>query len=100
MSNENKTPTNKEYEEILVENKILQDQLNDQINKYKQLSTEIGTLTFENEDLDYELRKEKKENEKLIKENEKLIKEIKELREFKKEIESSKMWKFKTSFKK
>ena len=67
------------------ENKILRQQLEEQINAHKKLSVEYGQLLFKTEDLE-------QENRKLEQENQELRNKIKELEKFKKEVENSRGW--------
>lgn len=70
----------------------LQEELTTQKSNYKRLSSELGQSIFENEDLDMENRKLKREIEELKEEN-------KKLKAFKEEVESSTSYKIKSIFK-
>lgn len=83
---------NQEIIDLRNENEYLKNELMSQKSRYKTLSTELGQSIFENEDLDLE-------NRKLKKEIEELEEEIKRLKKFKQEVESSTSWKVKKMFK-
>ncbi len=83
---------NQEIINLTKENDYLKKELEEQKYHYKQLSTEVGQLIFNNEDLE-------EENRKLKQKIENLKEEIDELKKFKEEVESSTSWKVKSIFK-